>query len=257
MLNQKPILVAEGDSWFDLPNSTNQADDVLEGLRGMGYKVRSVAKHGDTLKDMAYAPKQHKALHKKLRKLNSKPKAVLLSGGGNDLTKKLKKMLNSRTSALPTDVNSALDTDEVQKMIFCYLRTYYSQLIEVIRGACLEYWPQSDIPIIVHGYGHPVPDGRKFWTKGPWLYPVFRKKGYNIKKSHNDLWFATRVMEVLIDKFNEMLQLLAVNYDYVRYVDVRDLLSNSPGHYKNFWDDELHPNEWVFKCIANRIRNTL
>src|SRR5262245_34259950 len=46
----RPLIVAEGDSWFDYP-----LFDVLDALEdGFGYEVESVAHAGDTLESMAY-----------------------------------------------------------------------------------------------------------------------------------------------------------------------------------------------------------
>ena len=275
MPNQDQILVAEGDSWFDLPDDlNNKTDNVLEGLKKeFKYTVKSVAQHGDTLASMASAKKQHKALDKELGKLKErgkKPKAILLSGGGNDLVYWLSLMLNSCVSTSPTNVMSALNTNNVTnvmsalntnnvQLVICnHIRACYSLLIEVVRKTCAENWGQSKIPIIVHGYGHPVPDGRHYkyliFKKGPWLEPVFKEKGY----ASSELYFATQVMKVLIDKFNRMLCSLETNYDNVCYVDVRGLLSNKldksdSRYYKKFWEDELHPKSKVFKCIAQKI----
>src|SRR6266540_3800160 len=47
---QSGLLIAEGDSWFDYPG-----DDVLAILEdNYGYRVESVAHHGDTIESMAY-----------------------------------------------------------------------------------------------------------------------------------------------------------------------------------------------------------
>ena len=59
---------------------------------------------------------------------------------------------------------------------------------------------RKDIPILIHGYAHPVPDGRPFLTgwplPGPWLQPGFSAKGY-VHDDPADLGRNTQVMERL------------------------------------------------------------
>src|SRR5262245_11036491 len=78
------VLVAEGDSWFDYP-----FNDVLRLLEDHhAYDVESVAHKGDPVEEMAYGLGQLEELTRRLEKLlrqNTIPKAVLLSGGGNDV----------------------------------------------------------------------------------------------------------------------------------------------------------------------------
>ena len=76
-------LIGEGDSWFDYPFS-----DILKILEDdYAYDVESVAHHGDLIEDMAYTGQLEKFTSRleKLLRNNTIPKAVLLSGGGNDL----------------------------------------------------------------------------------------------------------------------------------------------------------------------------
>jgi hypothetical protein len=77
-------LVAEGDSWFDY-----LWYDILNMLESKhGFDVESVAHAGDRIEDMAYTGGQlakfKKVLEKMLRR-EELPKAILLSGGGNDV----------------------------------------------------------------------------------------------------------------------------------------------------------------------------
>src|SRR5690606_37600802 len=64
-------------------------DDVLSLLEDRhGYEVHSVAHKGDRVEDMAYSSGQLTKLVRALEKLIARgtpPKAVLLSGGGNDV----------------------------------------------------------------------------------------------------------------------------------------------------------------------------
>jgi hypothetical protein len=78
------VLVAEGDSWFDYPWT-----DILRILEDTYlYDVESVAHKGDRIEDMAYSGGQLEEFTRRLEKLlerNTVPRAILLSGGGNDV----------------------------------------------------------------------------------------------------------------------------------------------------------------------------
>jgi hypothetical protein len=58
----------------------------------------------------------------------------------------------------------------------------------------------------------------------------------------------------LIDRFNAMLRRVVAleAFAHVRYVDVRDQLSNA-ADYKTWWANELHPTERGFGAVADRF----
>src|SRR6185503_1012230 len=95
------LLIAEGDSWFDYPFF-----DILERLEdGFNFVVESVAHKGDTVESIAYDVSQVSKLARLFEKLGnqgSQPRAILLSGGGNDIAgDEFAIMLNHQASGLP------------------------------------------------------------------------------------------------------------------------------------------------------------
>src|SRR5829696_2901536 len=95
------VLLAEGDSWFDYP-----MQDVLELLEDDHlYDVESVAHMGDCVEDMAHSEGQFGELSRRLEKLIGEgkiPRAILLSGGGNDIAgDEFAILLNHAASSLP------------------------------------------------------------------------------------------------------------------------------------------------------------
>src|SRR4030042_3631142 len=120
------LLIAEGDSWFDYPFC-----DVLEVLESQGYEIESVAHKGDNLEDMAHDPGQVERLTKafeKVREQGKKPKAILLSGGGNDIAgDEFKKLINHANSGLP-----ALNATVADGLILERLRTAMASLVGVV-----------------------------------------------------------------------------------------------------------------------------
>ena len=252
------VLVAMGDSWFDLEKSIILGDldfghHVLDQLEDLGYDVKSVARAGDTIHKMALPNSQFKKLSQKLQKLkddNKVPLAILISGGGNDLVDELKTMLNDRSASPPT-----LNKNAVKDFVDVRLRRKYVRLLNLVGGMYKKIFnSESSIPVLVHGYAHAVPDGRRIlFFIDPWLEPKFKKKGYT------DLFQNTETVECLIDRFNQMLVCLCKQeqFSHVRYVDVRDCLTNDLGLYTKYWDDELHPKDDAFKHVAQKFHKVI
>jgi lysophospholipase L1-like esterase len=247
----KGVLVAEGDSWFDYPGT-----DIVRLLEDEHrYDVESVAHRGDKVEFMAHNTAQFQDLARRFEKLilrNVVPTAVLLSGGGNDVAgDDFDVFLNHANSGLP-HLNEAV----IQGVIDQRLRAAYISLLRAITTICGAHFQQT-IPIVLHGYDYPVPDGRGFFggwwlLPGPWLGPGFEEKGYTQMAQRK------AIMRTLIDRFNTMLASLTAEPEFVhvRYVDLRNTLS-SGANYRGSWDNELHPTEAGFRQVTARIAAVL
>jgi lysophospholipase L1-like esterase len=242
------VLVAEGDSWFDYP-----FHDVLGMLEDLhDFRVESVAHKGDTVEEMAYDDNQLDGLERKMQHLQTDarvPRAVLLSGGGNDIAgDEFAVLLNHHSSSLGTLNGKILDGIINERLRFAYL-----SVIATITRLSQIYFNRIT-PIVMHGYSYPVPDGRGYlggaWVlPGPWLEPGFRRKGYL------DLVENTQTMIPLIDAFNEMLATIPreKGLQHVTYLDVRRVLSNELAGraYRKSWENELHPTKSGFQAVAD------
>ncbi len=246
------ILVAEGDSWFDYP-----LHDILKILEDdYGYDIESVAHHGDLVEDMAYGTNQLEGFARRLEKVLGRgnvPKAILLSGGGNDIAgDDFHVLLNHLKSA-----SSGFNDKIVSGIIDERLQLSFITILSGINTICRQKI-NRDIPILIHGYDYPVPDGRGFLggagpLPGPWLEPGFRVKGYS------DVDKNTKLVSTLINRFNEMLKRLSVLppfSQFVKYVNLRNKLSNGPG-YKQWWGNELHPTKRGFEEVTHSFVSVL
>jgi hypothetical protein len=244
-------LVAEGDSWFDYPWT-----DVLRLLEDRyGYDVESVAHKGDRVEDMAYNGGQLLRFTRTLEKLlllrSTIPRAILLSGGGNDVAgAEFYTLLNYANSPTP-GLNNDVVTGVLER-----IRLAYITILSGVTHVCQERINQKT-PILVHGYDYPVPDGRGFlggWgpLPGPWLAPGFRQKGYEVLKQRKE------IVKDLIDRFNDMLAGVAAlpEFKHVNYINLRNTLSTGPD-YKKWWDNELHPTREGFKLVAERFAKVI
>jgi len=245
------ILLAEGDSWFDYP-----LHDILKLLEDdHGYDVESVAHKGDPIEVMAYGDQQladfTRCIEKVLRR-GDKPKAILLSGGGNDIAgEEFGMLLNHKRSAI-----AGLNDKMVAGVIDERIRIAYITIISSVTEVCKRL-TGSPIPILVHGYDYAVPDGRGFmggWGPfpGPWLEPGFREKGFE------DLEERVALVQVLIDRLNTMLADIVKlpNYSHIKYIDLRNTLAHGAA-YKKYWANELHPNGDGFAKVTEKFAAAL
>jgi len=251
----KGVLIAEGDSWFDYFYY-----DVLQYLEGAyHYKVESTARAGDTLESMVYDNDQLTRLALKMSRLAAlkvNPAAILLSGGGNDIAgPELTMLLNHANSNLPP-----LNEDVVFGVLNVRLRMSYLTFIQSITNLSNHYFGRA-IPVLIHGYDYPVPDGRgvlggRGALPGPWFKPFFEKKGYLASKGN------TETLHKLVYRFNAVLEAIPnePGFGHVCYVRVLEILSTSlapPHPYDEDWGNELHPTQSGFRKVAAEFQGAL
>jgi hypothetical protein len=246
-------LVAAGDSWFDYP-----LHDVLKLLDDEhGYNVESAAHRGDPIEAMFYQDGQLDKFARCVEKVLAygvTPKAVLLSGGGNDIAgKEFGMLLNNAESKI-----GGWNSEIVDGLINTRIVTAYKSMLVTINGICQTQFKKV-LPVLVHGYDYPVPDGRGFlggWPfPGPWLEPGFREKLFADTSAN------VALMRDIIDRFNNMLADLVKDPTFVNvhYLDLRNTLSTdlSGAAYQVWWANELHPTEKGFSAVTDKFANAL
>jgi hypothetical protein len=222
-------IVAEGDSWFDLPNPTWwEFWDLLEVLKARGRRIVTKAHWGDLLDDMVYGglyedgTVRPPGMDETIRALQASGKKVfLISGGGNDLVgEPLRVLLNHKKSG-----RQLLRESFADYVINDYLHDAYVE-------AARRVWSEVDpaIQIITHGYAYARPTGRPaFKAFGPWLKPSFDQEGISYDEGKD-------IIKKLIDMFNAMLMGLGTRDPRFLHVDFRPKV----GNHRRDWDDEMH-----------------
>lgn len=242
------VLIAEGDSWFDYPFY-----DVLKLLEDdHGFDVQTVAHKGDSVESMAYDGGQLEDFVRTVERViraGQTPRAILISGGGNDVAGDGFAMLLNHRNSPVRGLNAAV----LEGVVETRIAVAYTTIIAAVTQACVAL-TGAPVPIVLHGYDYPVPDGRGylggFWLlPGPWLEPGFRQKGYE------DLQERVDVAHVLIDRFNAALQSVAAQFAHVRYLNLRNTLSTvlENDAYRAWWGNELHPTRDGFEAIAAKF----
>jgi hypothetical protein len=183
-------------------------------------------------------------------------KAILVGGGANDLVAGLPAPLYMMLKP-PGAGEDPLDEAMVAGIIDGTLAAYYDTIIKTLAA-------NTDLPILVHGYDHLIPDGRGdtllIATSGPWLLPLFQRRGYDLDNPAH-LTLARDVMRTLYDRINATVKRVAAAYPNRAYhVNLTGTLAanfGDPGKCQSLWSDELHPNEQGFDLLAAKIAQQL
>lgn len=254
--SQKFRLLADGDSWFDYP----LGQDVLDYLNNyFRHPVTKLAKAGSTLNELVYGPDElfrrdpsqgKTRLTLVVEKLRQQSfDAFLFSGGGNDIAgPEFFSFLNHAASGLKNPNQEVLDG-----VVNTTFRKAYEDMIGVLQAEAKRL--RIKLPIFVHGYDYPWPDGRgavALGISGPWFEDTFRKKGYP-NQNAAELQTRRAILKLFIDALNKMLDGLQTKYAGVVYkVNLIGTLPN-----EDDWANELHPRNPGFAAVALKFNNRL
>lgn len=244
-------LLAWGDSWFYLNHPQVTRHDLGTALANMGYDTASFAppycRSGLRLDEMADVAASTRFCKFVQRQFDNKtpPKAILLDGGGNDLhdepffgTSWLSRIIEAGTPGY----NSPKLKEFLEQELAPKLTSILTKLTGVTKGA---------VPILVHGYDHPIPDNTGFPLAGPWLWPV-------IEPCHHSEAVGRDIMRVLIDELNKMIIGVVAGFSHlaVSHLKLTGTLARQPGYgypvgYRTYWVNELHPSEKGYAALAD------
>lgn len=244
-------LLVEGDSWFDYPFF----EDTAAALESdYGYDVKSVAHYGDTVTSMAYDPGQLRRLNELFRDMKDAkrvPRAILLSGGGNDIVEALAVLLNHHASGLP-----AVNASVAAGLLHEQLPLAIGRLVGSLQELSQQHFGQVR-PLLLHGYALPVPDGRGYpilGLKGPWLKPAFARRGWVSQEPQpeGELLANAQAIASVMNAFNDdvLPSVVSAAGAGVTHVDVRSALRCDLDCYRHDWRDELHATSPGFKAVA-------
>jgi Caspase domain len=215
-----PIVVSEGDSWFQFPFLLQ---DIIDHLSA-DYAIRSLDAAGDTLQNMFNVAEYLDAVR------DTNASVFLFSGGGNDVLGggNLKEHLRDFDPSLaPADHVLPSFRQLLDHAVALYDRILRS--VEALPG---------DILIICHGYDRALPKG------GKWLGKPMSERGIK------DSAFQAAIVGSMIDRFNARLKLLTDTFANAKYLDLRGVV----GAKASRWHDELHPTSAAFGEVAAKFK---
>lgn len=246
-----PVLVSEGDSWFQFPLLVREIVDQLED----DYLIWSVGAAGDTAQNIVFGRAEYL---KALKKQKDDVRGFLFSAAGNDIigedpeTQKavlfdLLKDFNGDKN----DVEGHIDMDLLERKMN-FLEKAYTKVINDIRAK-----PEfENLPIFIHGYDYAFPypwggdDPRHplHADNNGWLgEPLDQHRIHDPQQRRN-------IIKFLIDRLYNMLEGVSADSQEtgVWLVDCRGAMAEV-----NDWIDEIHGTSDGFKKIANRFVEVL
>jgi len=218
-----PVVVCEGDSWVAHPVIDDITDHLLDDER-YPLLALGVGAAADLLGRMSAALEHEQAI------VDHGAKALLLSGGGNDLMGVFPRFLQRWT---PGHEPLRLLTEAVDAEIHTLMGTMRVLLSRM----------EGRVPVVVHGYDHLRV---RAVHRGGQLGPFFDTAGID------DPAERTAVLWAIVDRYNEHLRTATDDMPWVGYTDVRGIVVDDVE-----WHDDIHPTGDGFGRITERIANAL
>lgn len=250
--SKAPVLVSEGDSWFQFPILI---DDVIDQL-GKDYLVWDVSAAGDTAQNMVFGVvgKGHCEYLNALRDRKDRVRAFLFSAAGNDIIGQDEAGVPMLARILKKHVSGGSPSDHIDFAVFgqalTFLKKAYSDVITKIRKE-----PGFEkLPIIVHGYDYAIPS-----DAGPDepRHPIYAKQDEWLgkplaEKGITDPSLQRGIIRRLIDGLYDMLDQVAHDHPHVHVVNVRGTLPQITD-----WNDEIHGTSAGFEHVAGKFKAVL
>lgn len=232
------IVLLDGDSWAQHPF----VDEIFDHLANT-FNVHCNSLAGRTMQELHDENCYVDMLRDiQIRGLDAKLRAILLSGGGNDLFgTQMDKIIKPFDSSSPNDPAAHINHDTYNNLV-SHTVDLYSRVISKIRLVNVA------VPIILHTYSYLNPwDVR--WSVIPkdlWVGDPMRDKGIH------DLPLQIAIVKSMVDDFHHRLQQMIDAHeqnDGLILVDNRTLLPHDDAH----WSDEIHPSSKGFKKVADSL----
>ena len=226
----KKTVLAEGDSWMNLPwfMGWKSIGDALKTRHN--FKVRNIGKWGHTISQMVEERDQKRGYMRELNK--KKPDYFIFSGGGNDLQDKLKvggiiKKYDPKLSVdeyLTDDGKAALS--EIEKL--------YRQMITEVTSTFPE------MKIFTYSYDFPRP----LLKDGKYLGKHLRARDIPDDKM-------SPILNALMNKLDVSIKNVVDDFDAAYHIDCF-------GATKNFtWRNDFHPKNKGFIQITKLFEQAM
>lgn len=242
----RPVLISEGDSWFQFPFLIEDVIDQMEPH----YRIWSLDAAGDTADNMVNRKPEYKA-GLDAQKANG-VRAFLFSAAGNDVIGEDLNgvpVLSSLIKPFTPGKDAAWHIDQGRyAQVLEQLRTDYCKVVATVRND-----PDfAKLPIVIHGYDYAIPGG----FPGDMRHPIYAKQnewlgGPLAEKGITDVTMQRKMIRLLIDGLYDMLDHVASGAKGVHVVDVRGALEEGD------WADEIHATDAGFARVARRFRKVI
>jgi lysophospholipase L1-like esterase len=223
-------IVAEGDSWFRLPQIWPFPKTCIDFLQLSGYPMPNLAHWGDTLDEILF-------LGEFWPFIDAGCDLLLFSAGGNDVLGggQLAEFLNlfDVGHTKPSDASYYVKPNFFQNLNRIVSRLEAGLILPMVGR-------RANKKIIMHGYDYVIPQPNGPWLGGPMEYqgldPTFNAA------------LCRAIIRLMIDAYNAKLKALASKYSHAFvHLDLRGTVGPRE------WYDELHAKEVAAKKIARKF----
>ena len=252
----RPILVSEGDSWFQFPVFLA---DVIDQLND-DFSIWSLDAAGDTLKMISQSGEYLTAL----RHFRSSARAFLFSAGGNDIIGEDEFTIDGELKQVPVITQILLPFAPNRQAADYINNPRFQDRLSFIETETAKIFTKVSsefpaLPIICHGYDHAIPAtptdprGPHLWCAvDEWLGGPFRKD-----LGIHDPDLQREIIKLMINELNAAQKRLCGGnnpgglFKNAWHVDVRGKVGN------NRWEDEVHPTDDGFRAVAGLFRSVI
>ena len=215
-------VLAEGDSWFRYPEFLFTPKSIVTQLKRMPeFEIKDLSHWGDTLSSI-FTRKQY------LEVMGTfDPNIFILSGGGNDLQKNIRRYIHPYSPTRP--LNQYL-TQEGEAFLLDIRKMYQSIIQEVLHV-------KPSLRVLVYGYDYPRP------TESSQYIGQYLTERYIPEAKMSD------VINPVMDKLNIYIRQVADQFSQVTYLDCRNLTA------RYYFFDDMHPNTGGFAQVTQLFSN--
>jgi len=219
-----PLIVDEGDSWFQYPIFNEHLTDTIDIL-SEAYLIKSLSAGGAELADIVERDLYYTVIE------SLKADIFLFSASGNDILGggNVANLLIEYQSGM--SVEDIVNRGEVDKVLGVITGHYETVITRATQG-------NPKVQIAFHGYDAPVP--RK---KGKAL-------GVPLSKLDIPQNMQLDVVKNLVRLLNERLIEIAEKHENTTHIDCRGLVGNDGS---NWLFDEIHPKSEGYRKIASKF----
>jgi lysophospholipase L1-like esterase len=238
-----PLILAEGDSWFNKFYPTG--DNLLDQLDlPRGSRIIDHSWSGDKADDMFGAARLEPiAQYLDLAEYD----AILLSAGGNDIISQIGNLLDGNGNAAALDAEKVADAfQKIETLLraFCYSRNGTRN---------------AETRIFIHAYDFVTPRDApvKNHIAGPWVYPRLVANGVTDPQVQCDL------LKDLLTRWQARLAILAEpaspqhvpGFHVLLSQGVLEPATSGTTSRSGDWEDEIHPTKAGYRKLAARLYN--
>ncbi|KZL21794.1 hypothetical protein PsAD2_00215 [Pseudovibrio axinellae] len=248
----RPMLISEGDSWFQFPILI---DDVVDHLSAH-YNIYSLGAAGDTAQNMVFGANRARRREylSGLKSYKDQVSGFLFSAAGNDIIGEdpdtgvaaLYSILKDFNGDIQ-DVAGHIDRPAFDEKLR-FLKEAYGRVLSDIRGID----ELRNMPVFVHGYDYVFPYKWEGDTRSPLHAAKDEWLGEPLSERNIPSVLGRKIISKMLDELYEMLQGLAARDDNVIVVDCRGAMANLSD-----WIDEIHGTSAGFAKVAGRFKTAI